>query len=279
MKKLRLGLTLIELVVVVAILGVLAAMLLPKFEGLQSAANHTAAGSSMADLNRLIGTYKTSKTVYPSGFDSLMDSTGSALWAGGNAGAQTKGLHSQLTGSGTTTDKLTTATLTAAEITGLRNAGITTLYHASTAANTASGPTARAGDAFTIAAPITAGTTTLTVAVVNSGSANGARIIDRFYRQNSLAGGVSGTVNGNSANNKLVAFGVGPLNTLIPNSMMEAPTYGQANATYVYNRLIVLFQLSTNTTTGTVSVTYKGCVASDGDMLDDVTVNMQTGTL
>lgn len=279
MKKLRLGLTLIELVVVVAILGVLAAMLLPKFEGLQSAANHTAAGSSMADLNRLIGAYKMSKTVYPNGFDSLMDSTGSALWAGGNAGAQTKGLHAQLTGSGATTDKLTTATLTDAEITGLRNAGITTLYNAPTAANTTgSGQTAaRAGDAFNVPVTLTTGSSQ-TVAVVNAGSANGRKIIDRFYRVNGVAGGVSGTVNGNSTTNKLVAFGVGPLNSLIPNSMMEAPTYGQANATYVYNRMLVLFQLSTSSS-GTVSVTYKGCVAADGDLLDDVTVNMQTGTL
>lgn len=277
MKKLRLGLTLIELVVVVAILGVLAAMLLPKFEGLQSAANHTAAGSSMADLNRLIGTYKTAKTVYPDKWDSLMDSTGSALWAGGNAGAQTKGLHLQLTGSGSTLDKLTTTTLSDAEVLGLKSAGITTLYNAPTTANATTGQTsARAGDAFTVPAPITSSTT---VAVVNAGSAAGRKIIDRFYRQNSVTGGVSGTVNGDSTNNKLVVFGVGPLNSLIPNSMMEAPTYGQANATYVYNRMLVLFQLSTNASTGNVSVTYKGCVASDGDLLDDVTVNMQTGTL
>ena len=70
-------------------------------------------------------------------------------------------------------------------------------------------------------------------------------------------------------------FGVGPLNSLIPNSMMEAPTYGQANATYVYNRLIVIFQLTRRPAVST----YKGCVASDGDLLDDISVNMQTGTL
>src|SRR5262245_58607083 len=97
------GLTLIELVVVCAILGVLAAMLLPKFEGLQSSANHTAAASSAADVARLIGTYKTSKMVYPDGWDSLLN--GTALWTPGNVGTQTKGLHQQL--SDTTTGKLT----------------------------------------------------------------------------------------------------------------------------------------------------------------------------
>ncbi len=268
--KSRVGLTLIELVVVMAVLGVLAAMLLPKFEGLQNAANHTATGSSISDLNRLIGVYKTSKTVYPDKWDSLMDNSGTALWTAGNAGSQVKGLHTQLvTG---TTAKLTTATLTDAEALGLQSAGINTLYNVAATVATAT----RAGDAFNAPATLSSG---MTVAIINTASDNGKKIIDRFYRQNGVTGGVSGTVNGSNTNNKLAVFGVGPLNSLIPNSMMEAPTYGNANATYVYNRLLVVFQLSTSASSGTTSVTYKGSLAADGDLLDDLTVNMQTGNL
>ena len=98
---------------VVAILGVLAAALLPKFDGLESAANHAATASSCNDLIRMLETMKLTKTVYTDGWDSLTD--GTALWAGtastvaatpspagadvtsgGNLATFVKGLHPEL---------------------------------------------------------------------------------------------------------------------------------------------------------------------------------------
>lgn len=268
MKRNKRGLTLIELVVVVVILGVLAAMLLPKFEGLQSAAGHVAAGSSVTDTAKTIGMYKASKTVYPDGWDSLTD--GSAMWTAGNVGTQTKGLHAQLVDSSTGKLALGTA-LTAAQVTALNNAGITTLY------NLTASSTGRPGDMFTTATPIS---TSTKFAVINSGTANGKKIIDRIYRHNQLAGtGVSGAIGSTIANPagdpsaQLLVVGLGPQNALIPNSILEAPTYGNANATYIYNRLLVVFELTAS------KVTFKAVLASDGDMLDDLNINMQTSTL
>lgn len=268
MKKSRFGLTLIELVVVMAILGALAAMLLPKFDGLQSSANHVAAGSSMTDVAKLVQTYKTAKTVYPDGWDSLTN--GGSLWTAGNVGTQTKGLHAQLVDS--SNGKLTMGTaLTATQVSALNAAGITTLYTLTAAS------TNRAGDMFTTTTPIAAGTT---LAVINSTSDSGKKIIDRIYRKNQLAGtGVSGAIAPTTANPagdataQLIVFGLGPQSALIPNSMMEAPTYSSANATYIYNRLLVVFELTSS------KVTFKTVLGADGDLPDDLSVNMQTGTL
>jgi prepilin-type N-terminal cleavage/methylation domain-containing protein len=252
----RRGLTLIELVVVVAILGVLAAMLLPKFEGLQNAADHAAAASSVADTAKLIETYKSSKMVYPDGWDSLTD--GAAMWTSGNVGTKTKGLDDELAG------KLTvmTTALTAAQVSAFQSVGINTILNVTTTS------TDRPGDMFTT--PVLLSTSTKLV-VVNNSNSDGMKIIDHVYRQNKLAGATSGTL---PANTQLVVFGLGPQNALLTgNSMMEAPTYGHVNAQYIYNRLLVVFELTAS------KVTFKAVLGADGDLLDDMSVKMQTANL
>lgn len=268
MKKLRLGLTLIELVVVVAILGVLAAMLLPKFENLTNAVNHTAAGSSMTDVAKAIMTPYAKTRTYPNRWDSLTD--GTALWQAASVGAETKGLHTQLVGS---TGKLTLGVaLTDAQVKALSDVGISTILNVPSGAATA---TPRAGDAFNTPVTITTG---MQLAVINKASTGGIKIIDRIYRNNQLASpnGVSGAIASTPTNPtgdtaaQLIVFGLGPQSSLIPGSMMEAPTYAGAHATYVYNRLLVVFELTAT------KVTFKTVLGADGDLLDDLTVNMQT---
>lgn len=268
MKKSRLGLTLIELVVVMAILGALAAMLLPKFDGLQNSANHVAAGSSITDVAKSIQTYKTAKTVFPDGWDSL--TSGSSLWTAGNVGTQTKGLHTQLVDSAN--GKLTMGTaLTATQVSALQAAGITTVYTLTAAS------TNRPGDMFTTATPLAAGST---LAVINPATTAGKKIIDRIYRKNQLDGtGVSGAIAPTTANPagdataQLIVFGLGPQSAMVPNLMMEAPTYSNVNASFIYNRLLVVFELTSS------KVTFKTVLGADGDLPDDLNVYMQTGTL
>jgi type IV pilus assembly protein PilA len=265
----RFGLTLIELVVVVAILGVLAAMLLPKFEGLQSSANHVASASSASDVARLISTYKTSKMVYPDGWDSLTD--GTALWTPGNVATVTKGLHAQL--SDGSNAKLTTASLTATQAKAFRDAGIVNLFNVNTTSSL------RPGDMFITPAPIS-GTASVTVAVVNSASSGGKKIIDHVYRQNQQTGGTSGSLWDSTGaidtagNVKLVVFGLGPQSKMIPNSMMEAPTYGNVNAQYIYNRLLAVFEINEKN-----RITLKAVLGADGDLLDDMSVHLHNSAL
>jgi type IV pilus assembly protein PilA len=268
------GLTLIELVIVMAILGVLAAMLLPKFEGLTNAANEAAAASSAVDAAKLIGQYKAVKTVYPDRWDSLTD--GSALWTAGSVATTTKGLNSELTGSGSTTDKIIQGTLSSTQVAALQKAGIVNVLNLNTASVSSS---LRPGDLFTVVAPIS---TSTPIAIVNSASTGGKKIIDHIYRGNLLTGtttasqGVSGTINPSSTgaadpNTQLVVFGLGPQNALIPNSMLEAPTYGNAEAQYIYNRLLVVFEVTAS------KATFKAILGADGDTLDDMSERLQNG--
>lgn len=265
MKKQRLGLTLIELIVVVAILAVLAMIVLPKLDGLQNNANHAAAAASVADTGKYLQTFQTMKKRFPDGWDSLTDGTN--LVAAANPSVTTatgsppygKGLHTGLvTG---TNAKLATFPLTAGEVEALQKVGINTLYNW-TAPDAA---TQRPNDRFLTASTVAAGAV---VAVVNSGSANGRKIIDRVYRDNQKPGGVSGNVAGGTTK-QLMALGLGPNNEMVGKLMMEAPQYANVDASTVYGRNLVLFEIG-----GTDKPIFKGVIAADGDLLDDLTTYM-----
>lgn len=71
----RRGLTLIELVVVMAIVAVLAMMVIPRLDFLKTQAEHAASAGTQADLGTMIQTFKTSSGYYPT-FDTLLDTSG-----------------------------------------------------------------------------------------------------------------------------------------------------------------------------------------------------------
>lgn len=117
--------------------------------------------------------------------------------------------------------------------------------------------------------PVTLSTST-PVAIIDNTTTGGKKVVDHVYRANLRAGttpGVSGTL---PSGTNLVVFGCGPQNGLVPNSMIEAPTYANANAAYVYNRLLVVFEVTAS------KITFKAVLGSDGDLMDDMSVNMQT---
>ncbi|MCE9607498.1 MAG: prepilin-type N-terminal cleavage/methylation domain-containing protein [Planctomycetia bacterium] len=286
MKKQRLGLTLIELIVVVAILAVLAMIVLPKLDGLQSNANHAVAAASVDDTARYIQMYKTTKYRFPDGYDSLMNAAGTGLWAAADPSTSTKGLHIQLSGSGSN-NKLSTTTLNEGEVTALQSAGIYTLY------NLQSSSSARPGDMFNVKTSVAGSTPT--VAIINPSSSGGKKIIDHIYRDNLLSTGTSGALTGSTSTStdgsvetvtstKLIVFGFGPHNALIGKTMVEVPNYPHVDATLVYNRNLVVFELATttkNTTSGgsttsssTAKVAFKAVVGADGDILDDLNTSM-----
>jgi prepilin-type N-terminal cleavage/methylation domain-containing protein len=262
MKKRQSGFTLVELIVVVAIIAVLAALIVPRLDGLLGNANHAAAASSAADAAKFIEVYKSSKYTYPDGWDSLMDSSGSTLWAPSTP--TTKGLHTELSNS--TNGKLTTTTLTAADVTGLNNAGIYTLYNL----DAGSSASTRPGDSYNTTAALASGQT---VAMISP--TNGTKIIDHIYRQNKLVGGTSGAMpNTSTTTYRLIAFGLGPHNAMIGKWMLEAPIYGNVDATVTYNRLLVVYELATTTSTGAVKVSFRAVLGTDGDLMDDMAASV-----
>lgn len=259
MKVRKSGFTLVELIVVVAIIAVLAALIVPRLDGLLSNANHAAAGSSAADAAKFIEVYKSSKYIYPDGYDSLMDNSGAALWSPSTP--VSKGLHTQL--SGATAPKLTTTTLTANDAAGFNNVGIYKLFNVD-AATTAS---IRPGDSFNTPASIASGAT---VAIVNPATSGGMKIIDHVYRQNKIVGATPGTL---PANTQLVVLGLGIHNDLIGKWMLEAPVYSNLDATVTYNRLLVVYELVTSTTAAS-KVNFRAVLGADGDLMDDLAVSM-----
>jgi prepilin-type N-terminal cleavage/methylation domain-containing protein len=249
----RRGLTLIELIVVVAILAVLAMIVIPKLDGIQGNANHAVGGNSAADTARYIQTYRTMKQRMPDGWDSLMN--GSTLWAPANPSTTpvTKGLHTQL--SGASSPKLSATVLTTTEAGSLQAAGIYTLNNLNAAS------TARPGDMFTVPTAVADGSPVAQVINTN--------MINHIYRDNLKSTGTSGFV---PAGKRLIAFGFGPHNKLVGTLMMEAPSYPNVDATLVYNRNLVVFEVSS--TSATSRAVFKGVFGADGDLLDDLITNM-----
>lgn len=64
-KNCQKGFTLVELMIVVAIIGILAAIALPQFSSFRAKAYNSAAKSDMTNLRTSIEAYKTERTYYP----------------------------------------------------------------------------------------------------------------------------------------------------------------------------------------------------------------------
>lgn len=254
-KKLASGFTLIELLVVVGILAIMASIVLPKLDGLQSNANHAVGAASADDTGRFIQIYKSTKNRLPDGWDSLIDPSTSQLWAPANPSTTPAqpGLHTALSGSA---GKLVSSTLVAGEDAALNSAGIYTLYDLGGGSSTL-----RPGDKFNTPVTLTVGTP---VAIVST--TNGKKIIDHIYRDNSKSTGVSGTI---PAGKRLIAFGFGPHNAMIGHTMLEVPAYPNVDSTLIYNRNLVIFEVGT-----TGRAVFKAVVGTDGDLIDDMAASL-----
>jgi hypothetical protein len=141
--------------------------------------------------------------------------------------------------------------------------------------NTSAAASTRPGDMFTVLAPIT---TSSKAAMINAGSTGGKKIIDHIYRSNlqtasgSATATNTGVINGGDGVTQLLVFGLGSQNALIPNSMLEAPTYGNAEASYIYNRLLVVFEVTAT------KATFRAILGADGDLVDDMSQRLQSSS-
>jgi len=258
------GFTLIELLVVVGILAALTALVLPKLDGLQGNANHAVGAASADDTGRFIQIYKSTKNRLPDGWDSLIDPVTNELWAPANPSTTpvTRGLHSEL--SAAATGKLTKSNLTANQVASLQAAGIYTLYDLGGPGVTS---TTRPGDMFNVPVAIAEDTP---VAFVST--TNGKKIIDHIYRDNLKAGGTSGKIG--DGTKVLVAFGFGPHNAMIGKTMLEVPSYPNVDATLIYGRNLVIFEIPIGTSTSTARAVFKAVVGADGDLIDDMAASL-----
>lgn len=261
----RQGFTLLELVVVVAVLVILAGFILPKFDVFKLKANKGVAAANMSGISRLIQQYYVQNAVYPDGWDSLLDSTGTNLWAPGAPGTD-PGLDPQLVGGGANPQKLTVSgNLTPGEVRSLTRIGIVNVFDAG-------GTTGLPNDRFTSAPrPIA---TTGKLAVINApvasdpededatppadtdGDEDARNIVSHIYP------GSNGII---PFGKKLVALGLGSRNTMVGKLMQEVPFYSNTDVTQYYSRYLAVFEVSNKGSRAEL----KAVIGSDGDLIKE----------
>jgi len=261
----RRGLTLIELVVVIAILAVLAAMVVPRLDFLKTQSEHAASASTQADLGAMIQTYKASSGYYPT-FDLLVDDSGSLY---SKLQAQTTGAFLEpwtVPAAGGPPDGSWYRSLTEA---GFKNG-----YRHSTTATNASASGTSAAD---IENQATSGTLVLAAVKATGGDASqlGAAIRNAVYPgiatyvpasngPDGVVGGgddVPATTTATGAgvipdNKKLVVMGIGPKSSLLSKVMVSAPTSAMTvdDSTATYCRYLAIFEVNQNGTAASLKM-------------------------
>ncbi|MCA8953842.1 MAG: prepilin-type N-terminal cleavage/methylation domain-containing protein [Planctomycetes bacterium] len=249
-RALQAGFTLVELVVVMAVLVVLAGLILPKLDTFKLKANKAAAASNIHGVARYITSFKAQKDVFPDEFDSLLDSgTPTNLYTS---------LDPQCTGSlpGNPTKLTTTTIVNADELRSLNRVGLVSLHHHDAAVEFKGNSAAGTAPSTLIVGD--------TIATVNPIDPDGQAIIEHFYP------GTGGAV---PAGKKLAVFGVGPRNKMINDILHEAPFYANTDQNAYYNRFLAVFEFST----GGSRAKLLGVLGSDGDLLSEEIVDYYEG--
>lgn len=248
------GFTLIEMLVVVAILVILAGFILPKLDRAQLKANKGVAAANLGGVSRYIQTFRILHNRYPDGWDSLYDRTGAAMPSIEQGTSTDIGLEPQLTGPSPNPEKLVASptTLVAGELRSLNRLGIGTVYDWD--ASESNHP----GNNFNQSHTLAVGDT---VVEVNAADGDGAAIIDHIYPQNV----VNSTPGAIPSGKRLIAFGFGPLNECIGDVLQECPTYSNTDPTKYYNRNIAIFEIDD----GGSRCELKAVVGADADRIDE----------
>ncbi len=242
----RRGLTLIELVVVLAILVALVGLVVSLFPGLVARASRSTTAATLRDISRTVQIHYTTSLNYGSGYDSLVTTNGTALYSAIPANSL---------------NQLTLAPLSSVDSQALSNLGITNLYHVA----------ASAGDAtFAVtqtSAPITVQNGT-PVATLTSGTAT--QSIRDALSANYVSSG--GTLT-------YVVMGLNKGSTLVgPNSVFQdAPVRSGASAgenpTSSYQRYGLVFLVDGPSSTRTAR--FLGAVAFTASGIQTAEANLQ----
>jgi prepilin-type N-terminal cleavage/methylation domain-containing protein len=213
----RTGLTLIELVVVLAILAGVAALIVPRLDYLQKQTEHATGAVTAADLGSMMQVYKTSVGTYPT-LDLLTDGTDvyDKIWT-------------------VSAPPFTAATLPstggARWYASFLDGGLATAYLQVAASTDASNST---GTAAPIDLVNEAAAGTLTVAELNTAGIYNASIIRACFPETGvIPTGV-----------KLIGLGIGPRNSLVGNVMQSTPLDTQGDdPKQVYCRYIAIYAI------------------------------------
>lgn len=239
------GLTLIELIVVMAILVVLAGLTLPKLDVFKLKANKAQAASNIESATNMVTAFKVQNDEFPDVWDSLLEAPAhTALYAS---------LHPSLTGApGGNGKKLRLDTIaTADELKSLQRVGILTTVDCDPAAefpgNSAKATTPRllqVGDS---------------IATFDETDEHGFEVLQSFYPTAKIPADLP------FADKKVVVFGLGPQCNIIGDLIHAAPFYANANQLTQYNRFLVAYEIDK----GGSRARLLGTVGADADFLED----------
>lgn len=237
------GLTLVELVVVLAILVALSGLITPLVSGMLGQTNSATNATLVGDVNRAVGTHWARHEKYPSNWDSLV-TVGGSLYGS---------LSTTLLGTTTpgATAILQTAALTERQAISLSTAGITTVY-------SASGSAANVNFAFDGPTTITTGAQ-VAMLVTTGTHVNFASGVVNLQQLDSVSQGAS-----------YVVFGLGPSTSLRGTTVVDVPLVNSGNPRNDYARMMCVFLLpASGTDEASWRARFVGSFLPDGSSLRD----------
>jgi prepilin-type N-terminal cleavage/methylation domain-containing protein len=236
----RRGLTLLELIVVLAILVALSGLVIPLVQGLGYQTNASTNAAVVGDVNRSVGTFQTRFDKYPNEWDSLLNSSDAPF----------SKLHPSLTAA--SPQILQTTALTETQARSLKDMGIHQL---------------RIHDESATVAPNTTGTGVLTIT-------EGATVVTLNKAPLTAGGTLTGDLfsalelsETNTANDYVVV-GLGTATTIRGSVMTDVPMLHGADPSRYYSRVLCVFMV-TGTAPGATPfpARYVGCFLPDGSSL------------
>jgi prepilin-type N-terminal cleavage/methylation domain-containing protein len=233
----RRGLTLLELIVVLAILVALSGLVIPLVQGLGYQTNASTNAAVVGDVNRSVGTFVTRFEKYPDEWDSLL-TAGDTLFAS---------LHPNLTMS---PGILQTGALTTTQAESLQSMGIYRLRdHDGSGAPNTTGSVVR---------PIGAGTTMVTLNKTPLTSS--AAITGDLFSARELSE--------TNPDNDYVVVGMGTATTIRGSVVTDVPMLHGADPSRYYSRVLCVFMVpGTGSGATAFPAKYVGCFLPDGSSL------------
>jgi prepilin-type N-terminal cleavage/methylation domain-containing protein len=241
----RLGLTLLELVVVVLILAVLAALVVPRLSGVVTQSNSAANAAVIDEVNRSVQLFETRFGKQPQGWDSLMNTNGTLY----------SKLHPNVTQTADQTKpSLQIATLTDMQAASLNAAGIFG-FHDAVETRTDGGPSDNSTQWHSIAS----GAKVVTLVKVPVTTGHGSTFIDKAFSIDQYK---------SNWNNEYVVVGLGGPTSLKGATMSEIPLVQSANPAKYYSRVMCVYMVPGTLSTATsFTAQFVGSFMPDGTSL------------
>jgi prepilin-type N-terminal cleavage/methylation domain-containing protein len=242
----RAGLTLLELVVVLVIIAALAALVVPRLNGVAAQANSATNASVVDEVNRAVALYETRFGSYTSGWDSLLNSSDAFFTKLNPAIQQTA------TPSNVMRPAVQITTLDAGQAQSLRSAGIFGFHDADE--SRVSTPS----DNSSVWRNIGTGTEVATLVKTPITSGHGSTFIDNAFSIDQFK---------SNWNHEFVVVGLGGPTGLKGATLTEVPLVQSANPTQYYARVLCVFMIPAPGATNVFPAQYVGCFLPDGTSL------------